>query len=74
VFTISRDDDPLIIQEIRDLYTYVRLLGQHIKLLHTQLEHVETRIAELDARQTLSIREQASAIDRIQKHLTPSPR
>jgi hypothetical protein len=74
VFAISRDDDPLIIQEIRDLYTYVRLLGQHIKLLHTQLEHVETRITELEAHQTQSIRKQASAIDHIRKHLTHPPR
>lgn len=69
MFTISIDDDPRIIQEIRELYAYVRLLGQHVNLLHNRLEQMETRITEVDSRHKTSIQANASAIAHLQEHL-----
>jgi predicted RNase H-like nuclease (RuvC/YqgF family) len=69
VSTIAIDDDPRIIHEIRELYAYVRLLGQHIKLLHNRLEQMETRIAEVDASHKTSIHANASEITHLQERL-----
>jgi rRNA maturation endonuclease Nob1 len=61
--------DPPIIQEIRELYDYVRLLGQHVKLLHNRLEQIETVINEVDSNHNTSIQENSLEIAKIREHV-----
>ncbi|UCH37173.1 MAG: hypothetical protein JSV76_05675 [Candidatus Bathyarchaeota archaeon] len=61
--------DPPIIQEIRELYDYVRLLGQHVKLLHNRLEQIETVITEVDSNHKTSIQENSLELAKIREHV-----
>lgn len=63
------DRDPPIVQEIRELYDYVRLLGQHVKLLHNRFEQIETLLTEIDSSHKTSIQENSMAITKIREHV-----
>jgi hypothetical protein len=67
VSTIAIDQEPLIITEFRELCDYVRLLGQHVQLLHTRLEQLETLITEVDSHQQTAIQEHTLEIAKIRK-------
>jgi Na+/phosphate symporter len=63
------DRDPPIVQEIRELYDYVRLLGQHVKLLHNRFEQIETLLTEVNSSHKTSIQENSIEIAKIREHV-----
>lgn len=65
----SIDQEPPIIKEFRELYDYVRLLGQHVKLIHNRLEQVETLITEMNTNHSTSIQEHALELANIREHM-----
>jgi DNA anti-recombination protein RmuC len=65
----SIDQEPPIIKEFRELYDYVRLLGQHVKLIHNRLEQVETLLTEINTNHSTSIQENAVEIASIREHM-----
>lgn len=63
------NSEPTIIKEFRELYDYVRLLGDHINLIHTRLEKIETNINEISVSQSNSIRENSLEISNIRNNM-----
>jgi hypothetical protein len=65
----SIDQEPPIIKEFRELYDYVRLLGQHVKLIHNRLEQVETLLTEINTNHSTSIQKNAEEIASVREHM-----
>jgi hypothetical protein len=65
----STDQEPPIIKEFRELYDYVRLLGQHVKLIHNRLEQIETLVNEVNTTQNTSIQENSVEIANIREYM-----
>ena len=65
----STDQEPPIIKEFRELYDYVRLLGQHVKLLHNRLEQIETLINEANTSWSNSNQENSLEVANIRERM-----
>jgi DNA anti-recombination protein RmuC len=63
------DNEPVIIKEFRELYDYVRLLGEHIKAIHNRLEKIENNINEISVNHSNFIRENTSEIVNIKENM-----
>ena len=40
------NEEPKLIKEFRELYDYVRLMGEHINQIHNRLENIEKNIKD----------------------------
>jgi len=56
------DREPGIIKEFRELYEYVRLMGEHINQIHTRLDKIDSNINEVSSSHRNAIRENTAEI------------
>ena len=63
------DREPAIIKEFRELYDYVRLMGDHVNQIYRRLEQIESTLNEVSASHSASIRENALAITTIKENM-----
>ncbi len=61
---MSRDEPPLI-QEFRELYNYVILMGRHINEIHNRLSKIEESIKEISDNQSSFVRENSAEMANI---------
>ena len=65
---MSRDEPPLI-QEFRELYNYVILMGRHINEIHTRLGKIEESIKEISESHSSFVRENSAEMANIRESL-----
>ena len=63
------DREPGIIKEFRNLYDYVRLMGEHITQIHSRLERIEQNLTETSTSLRNSIMGNAAEITNIKESM-----
>jgi len=65
---MSRDEPPLI-QEFRELYNYVILMGRHINEIHNRLTKIEESMKEISDNHSTFVRENSAEMASIAENM-----
>ena len=63
------DREPSIIKEFRELYEYVRLMGDHINQIHSRLDKIDKNINEVRSSHRTAIRENTAEIKEMKENM-----
>ena len=63
------DREPGIIKEFRELYEYVRLMGEHINQIHSRLDKIERDINEISSSHRNAITENAAELKNVKERM-----
>jgi len=63
------DREPGIIKEFRELYEYVRLMGEHINQIHTRLDKIDRNINEVSSSHRNAIMENTAEIKEMKENM-----
>jgi DNA anti-recombination protein RmuC len=63
------DREPGIIKEFRELYEYVRLMGEHINQIHSRLEKIEKDMNEISSSHQNAITENAAELKNVKENM-----
>ncbi len=63
------DREPGIIREFRELYEYVRLMGEHINQIHARLERIERDMTEINASHRTAITQNAADLRTVKEQM-----
>jgi DNA anti-recombination protein RmuC len=63
------DREPGIIREFRELYEYVRLMGEHINQIHARLEKIERDMNEINATHRSAITQNAAELRTVKEQM-----
>jgi uncharacterized protein YdcH (DUF465 family) len=63
------DREPGIIKEFRELYEYVRLMGEHINQIHSRLDKIERDINEISTSHRSAISENAADLKKVKENM-----
>ena len=61
------DREPGIIKEFRELYEYVRLMGEHINQIHSRLDQLERNISEMKSTHAAYIETNRTGLEDVKK-------
>ncbi len=61
--------EPGIIKEFRELYEYVRLMGEHINQIHTRLDILDRNINEVNSSHRTAIMENTAEIKEMKENM-----
>lgn len=67
--TNMADREPGIIREFRELYEYVRLMGEHINQIHARLERIERDMTEINASHRTAITQNAADLRTVREQM-----
>jgi len=57
----------LLLKQLHDLHSYIRLLGEHINQIHGRLDQLEQNISEMKSVQSASIKANRAELEDIMK-------
>jgi DNA anti-recombination protein RmuC len=63
------DREPGIIKEFRELYEYVRLMGEHINQIHSRLDKIERDMNEVSSSHRNAITENAVELKNVKERM-----